>query len=105
MRCLPSNRSSRCSCKSLSFLSTLPNVRSIVKSGETIASQGYVRKPGGKGANVACAIAHASREDAVHFCGTISHEDVWLKETLEKYGVGTSELKTSETVSMTGQRL
>lgn len=72
---------------------------SIVKSGETIASQNYTRKPGGKGANVSVAIAHASRSDAVHFCGTISNEDFWLKDTLDKYGVGTSELKQSTTVS------
>lgn len=36
----------------------------------------------------------------MHFCGTISHEDFWLKETLEGYGVGTSELSTSKDVKL-----
>ncbi|KAL8276128.1 hypothetical protein RQP46_011477 [Phenoliferia psychrophenolica] len=62
------------------------NVPHIVKSGETIASTGYSRRGGGKGANQAVAAAKAGAQ--VELMGCFGHDGDWLRKELEGYGVG-----------------
>ena len=60
-------------------------VKSIVRSGETISSYHYTCRIGGKGANQAVAIARAG--GIAHFFGTIGSDGIWLKETIAKLGL------------------
>ncbi|EIN14471.1 Ribokinase-like protein [Punctularia strigosozonata HHB-11173 SS5] len=64
------------------------HVHDIVKAGETISSTDYERKPGGKGANQAVAVARAG--GAVEFVGGIGDDGAWLVGCLADVGVGVS---------------
>lgn len=66
-------------------------VEHIVREGETIGSSAYSRRPGGKGANASVALAKAGVP--VSLVGLIGQDGMWLKETIEKYGVNTDKLK------------
>ncbi|EGG06625.1 uncharacterized protein MELLADRAFT_43454 [Melampsora larici-populina 98AG31] len=66
------------------------SVEHIVREGETIGSSAYSRRPGGKGANAAVALAKAGIR--VSFVGLIGQDAMWLKETIEGYGVNVDQL-------------
>ncbi|KAH9812222.1 Ribokinase-like protein [Melampsora americana] len=68
------------------------SVEHIVREGETIGSSAYSRRPGGKGANAAVGLAKAGVR--VSFVGLIGHDAMWLKETIEGYGVNVDQLKS-----------
>ena len=63
----------------------------IVRPGETIASTGFVKKPGGKGANQAYAVARAGGD--VDFDGCMGADGEWIRKLLEETGVGVQRLK------------
>jgi len=77
----------------LSLLSFL-KVSHIVRPGETISSSAHERRVGGKGANQAVAIVRAGGKAG--FFGTIGQDGLWLRERMEYWGVGTSNLLVSE---------
>ena len=66
----------------------------IVKPGETISSTAFTRKPGGKGANQAYAVAKAG--GAVDLQGCIGTDGQWIKELLSAGGVGVETLQVVE---------
>ena len=61
------------------------------QSGETLAAEGYVRLPGGKGANQSVALA-AAGADVFHI-GAMSREDEWLARHLADRGVDLSHVQ------------
>ena len=65
-------------------------VKSISRPGETISSSGFERRPGGKGANQAVAIAKAG--GGVDFIGIIGPNGKWLIDELSGYGVGVERM-------------
>jgi len=69
-------------------------VSHIVRPGETISSSAHERRVGGKGANQAVAIVRAGGK--AELFGTIGQDGLWLRERMEYWGVGTSNLLVSE---------
>ena len=66
----------------------------VVLPGQTIASTGYERRGGGKGANQAAAIARAG--GLVKLIGAVGQDGDWLVKDLENMGVnveGVRELR------------
>jgi hypothetical protein len=61
------------------------SVKDIVKPGQTISSRSYDRRPGGKGANQATAIAKAGGQ--VHLSGSIGPDGTWMLPYLRDAGV------------------
>ncbi|CAG8597111.1 17600_t:CDS:2 [Acaulospora morrowiae] len=66
----------------------------IVLSGETVTSTNYTKRPGGKGANQAVALAKAAV--GVWHVGKIGHDGIWIKEYMAKQGVNVDYIFTSE---------
>lgn len=62
----------------------------IVRPGETISSLSISRKPGGKGANEAYALAKAGA--AVKLDGHVGDDGTWIKQYLEGGGVDVSRV-------------
>ncbi|MDA7423414.1 ribokinase [Thalassococcus lentus] len=65
--------------------------------GETLASTGYKRGLGGKGANMSVAAARAAAH-VVHI-GSVGPDGQWAVERLMEYGVDTRQLEMVETVT------
>ncbi|KAK1923507.1 putative ATP binding protein, partial [Papiliotrema laurentii] len=63
----------------------------IVKPGETISSTAFTRKPGGKGANQAFAVAKAG--GSVDLEGSIGDDGTWIRDLLRQGGVGVDRLQ------------
>lgn len=63
----------------------------LVRKGETIASTDYRKNEGGKGFNQAVALAKAGQK--VYFAGAIGADGLFLKESLNGYGVDTMYLE------------
>ncbi|CAA7270024.1 unnamed protein product [Cyclocybe aegerita] len=61
-------------------------VHHIARPGETISSYDHESRVGGKGANQAVAVARAGA--AVRFYGTIGEDGLWIKERMERWGIG-----------------
>jgi ribokinase len=62
----------------------------FVRPGESLASTGYRRFPGGKGLNQSIALARAGA--AVHHAGRIGRDGTWLKDRLAAEGVDVTEV-------------
>lgn len=63
----------------------------LVRAGETLASDDYVKNAGGKGFNQAIALSRAGSD--TYFAGAIGKDGLFLKEMLEAEWVDTSHLK------------
>ncbi|TIA93536.1 hypothetical protein E3P81_00876 [Wallemia ichthyophaga] len=68
----------------------------IVRPGETISSTHITKKAGGKGANVAVALAKASAR--VLLAGQIGEDGEWVRALLNTYCVDTTHLLTTASV-------
>lgn len=66
----------------------------FVKPSETIASQSYEVFMGGKGCNQSVALAKAGAQ--VFHAGNIGKDDLWIKEQLQKWGVNTDLLNSTD---------
>ncbi|EGG00398.1 uncharacterized protein MELLADRAFT_53785 [Melampsora larici-populina 98AG31] len=66
------------------------SVDHIVREGETIGSSAYSRRPGGKGANAAVALAKAGVP--VSLVGLIGQDAMWLKDSIKGHGVNVDQL-------------
>jgi ribokinase len=66
----------------------------FVKPSETLASQSYEVFMGGKGCNQSVALAKAGAE--VYHAGNIGKDGLWIKEQLEKWGVNTDLLNSTD---------
>jgi ribokinase len=67
-----------------------PPVKEIVRQGETISSTQFERRPGGKGANQAVAIAKALANSArgkVDLQCCVGEDGRWIVNQLEELGV------------------
>jgi ribokinase len=60
-------------------------VKDIVRPGETISSESLVKRPGGKGANQAGAIARAGA--IVDLVGAVGQDGLWVRDELKEIGV------------------
>ncbi|KAJ7770260.1 Ribokinase-like protein [Mycena maculata] len=60
-------------------------VKDIVRPGETISSDHLVKRPGGKGANQAVALAHAGA--IVDLIGAVGQDGIWVRDELKEAGV------------------
>ncbi|KAF8201325.1 Ribokinase-like protein [Mycena galopus ATCC 62051] len=58
----------------------------IVRPGETISSDNLVKRPGGKGANQAGALARAGV--IVDLVGAVGEDGIWVRDELKETGVG-----------------
>lgn len=67
------------------------NVKSIVRSGETVSAYNLQRFPGGKGLNQAVAAARAGAK--VFFAGCIGKDGLFLKDLMDESGVDTKYLQ------------
>ncbi|KAM0791988.1 hypothetical protein ACM66B_007101 [Microbotryomycetes sp. NB124-2] len=65
----------------------------IVKPGETISSNDFSRRAGGKGANQAVAAAKAGAKSVLAAC--IGQDGTWLLDTLKGFGVETGAITVS----------
>ncbi|MCL1857161.1 MAG: ribokinase, partial [Kiritimatiellaeota bacterium] len=65
-------------------------VQHFVRPGETIASRGYRRFPGGKGFNQSVALARAGA--SVAHAGAVGQDGLWLVEYLRQCGVATERI-------------
>ncbi|MFK7939603.1 MAG: ribokinase [Roseovarius sp.] len=65
--------------------------------GETLASTGFSRQLGGKGANQSVAVARAGR--SVRHIGAIGADGTWMQEAMRNYGVETTHITTVDGVS------
>ena len=65
-----------------------------MRPGETISSTSFERKPGGKGANQAYAVARAG--GSVELDGCIGGDGDWIRGVLQEAGVGVQLLRTAE---------
>lgn len=63
-------------------------VEHFVQPGETLNSESYTVFGGGKGANQSISLARAKAK--VLHAGQVGEDGIWLKEKLQKSGVGTS---------------
>lgn len=70
------------------------DVDHMVKEGETLSSYKLVTLPGGKGMNQSIAVQRAGRQ--VYHAGQIGHDELMLKELLEKNGVRTEYLYVTD---------
>ncbi len=68
------------------------DVEHFVRPGETLSSENYTVFSGGKGANQSIALARANA-DVIHV-GKIGKDGLWLKEKMQKEGIGTTFVKT-----------
>jgi ribokinase len=70
-------------------------VAELPRPGETVVGNDLVRAPGGKGANQAVALARLGRR--VELVGRVGDDEHghWMRETLEREGVGTRLLRTT----------
>ncbi|MFC2821479.1 MAG: ribokinase [Spirochaetales bacterium] len=75
----------------------------IVVPGETLASAGFRKNAGGKGANQAAAIAKASNGKNVYFAGKTGFDGEWVLEKLRGFGLDTHYVGHSD--SGTGQAI
>lgn len=75
----------------------------IVRPGQTIYSHACDRRPGGKGANQAVAIAKAG--GIVSLNGNIGPDGTWMLEHLEAAGVGVTSVNVVEHVSINVPRV
>ncbi|EIW71611.1 hypothetical protein TREMEDRAFT_71211 [Tremella mesenterica DSM 1558] len=66
----------------------------IVLPGETISSTRYAKRAGGKGANQAYACAQAG--GGVDMDGCIGSDGIWVKDMLQKAGVGVDRVRLIE---------
>lgn len=73
------------------------HVDHFVKPGETIPARSFELFPGGKGLNQSVALAKAGA--AVYHAGKLGHDGGMLKEILEKSGVNTDYLESTDEVS------
>ncbi|KAJ6482494.1 Ribokinase-like protein [Mycena sanguinolenta] len=69
-------------------------VREISRPGETISSENLVKRPGGKGANQAGALARAGV--TVDFVGAIGQDGLWVRDELKETGVGVEAMSIVE---------
>jgi len=69
----------------------------IVRPGETLASLGFERHPGGKGANQSVALARAGAR--VRHLGRVGPDGQWLRTVLAESGVDTSTIAKAEEAS------
>ncbi|KAJ7097634.1 Ribokinase-like protein [Mycena epipterygia] len=60
-------------------------VKDIVRPGETISSDHLVKRPGGKGANQAVAVARAGA--IVDLVGAVGQDGLWVRDELKESGV------------------
>ena len=101
-RCLVRGSISKCSLQyspfdadnTLADIDETFTVQSISRPGETISSQHYTRRIGGKGANQAVAIARAG--GIVDLYGTIGKDGEWIKTELRNYGLNVDGIIVSE---------
>ncbi|KAJ7472432.1 Ribokinase-like protein [Mycena galericulata] len=61
-------------------------VKEIVRPGETISSGHLVKRPGGKGANQAVAVARSGA--IVDLVGAVGQDGLWVRDELKEAGVG-----------------
>ncbi|KAJ6498576.1 Ribokinase-like protein [Mycena vitilis] len=61
-------------------------VKEIVRPGETISSESLVKRPGGKGANQAGAVARAGA--IVDLVGAVGQDGLWVRNELKGIGIG-----------------
>jgi ribokinase len=61
------------------------SVKSIARPGETISSDHYESRVGGKGANQAIAITRAG--GIADFYGTVGHDGLWVKKRVTEFGL------------------
>ncbi|KAL0570464.1 putative ribokinase [Marasmius crinis-equi] len=64
------------------------NVKHIAQPGETLSSHGLAKRPGGKGANQAVAVAKAGGQ--ADFFGAVGEDGAWTLDHLEEHGVDVS---------------
>ncbi|KAJ6598243.1 Ribokinase-like protein [Mycena vulgaris] len=69
-------------------------VKDIVRPGETISSDHLVKRPGGKGANQAVAVAHAGA--MVDLVGAVGQDGLWVRDELEESGVRAEAISIAE---------
>ncbi|KAJ7251119.1 Ribokinase-like protein, partial [Mycena haematopus] len=70
-------------------------VKEIVRPGETISSENLVKRPGGKGANQAGALARAGV--IVDLVGAIGQDGLWVRDELKEAGVGVEGVSIANT--------
>lgn len=63
----------------------------LVRPGETLASDSYLKSEGGKGFNQAVALAKAGQE--VYLAGAIGQDGLFLRDYLQELGVHTEHLR------------
>ncbi|KAF7377507.1 Ribokinase [Mycena sanguinolenta] len=69
-------------------------VKEIARPGETISAENLVKRPGGKGANQAGALARAGV--AVDFVGAIGQDGLWVRDELKETGVDVESMSVVE---------
>ncbi|KAF7369193.1 Ribokinase [Mycena venus] len=69
-------------------------VKEIARPGETISSENLVKRPGGKGANQAGAIARAGA--IVDLVGAVGQDGLWVRDELKGTGVGVEGVSVVE---------
>ncbi|KAJ7489193.1 Ribokinase-like protein [Mycena latifolia] len=69
-------------------------VKDIVRPGETISSDHLVKRPGGKGANQAVAVARAGA--IVDLVGAVGQDGLWVRDELRESGVGVEAVSIAE---------
>ncbi|KAJ7182817.1 Ribokinase-like protein [Mycena crocata] len=69
-------------------------VKDFVRAGETISSNDLVKRPGGKGANQAVAIARAGA--IIDLVGAVGQDGLWVRAELKKSGVGVESVSIAE---------
>lgn len=69
-------------------------VKDIVRPGETISSESLVKRPGGKGANQAGALARAGA--VVDLVGAVGQDGLWVRDELKDTGVNVEGISIAE---------
>lgn len=69
-------------------------MKDIVRPGETISSDHLVKRPGGKGANQAVAVARAGA--IVDLVGAVGQDGLWVREELKESGVRVEAVSIAE---------
>ncbi|KAJ7705583.1 Ribokinase-like protein [Mycena rosella] len=69
-------------------------VKDIVRPGETVSSDHLVKRPGGKGANQAVAVARAGA--IVDLVGAVGRDGLWVRDELKEAGVGVESVSIAE---------
>jgi ribokinase len=69
-------------------------VKEIARPGETISAENLVKRPGGKGANQAGALARAGA--IVDLVGAVGQDAPWVRDELRETGIGVGDLSIVE---------